>query len=75
MSNQQVATMTAADFASVAQKLEQFSCGLAPGEQAVLQALLHQALAAAAGDSEVSGYDLRSIPLPQGDILRAFGVA
>ena len=75
MTAQSTVSMTPEDFRAVAQKLEQFSRGLPSGEQAALGELLRQAIMAAGGESDVTGYDLNSVPFPQGDVLQAFGVA
>ena len=75
MTSEQTLSMTAADFGTVAQKLEQFNRGLSTGEQAVLAELLRQAVQAAGGDSEVSGYGMATVAYPEGDVLKAFGLS
>ena len=75
MSSEQTTTMTVTDFRSLVQKLETFRQGLPEGEQAALERLIQEALLVVAGDNDVQGFDLNSLPVPEGDILQAFGVA
>jgi hypothetical protein len=75
MTDEQTITMTAADARSLAQKLEQFSQTLSPGEQAALQRLLDEAMTVAVGGEDVRGYSLSTLPLPEGDLMKAFGVS
>ena len=75
MTNEQMVSMTRADFQSLSEKLEQFGRSLPAGERDALGVLLQQAMIAASGDSEVSGYDMGRIPIPDGDLLHAFGLS
>ena len=75
MSNEQTITMSAADARSLAQKLEEFNRSLTPGEQAAFQRLMEEAMTVAVGGEDVRGYSLSTLPIPEGNLLQAFGVA
>ena len=75
MANSSSVSMSSADLACVVEKLDRFSQTLSPAEQVVLSDLLQQALIVASEHSEVQGYSLATLPIPEGGLLAAFEIA